>query len=145
MRMRRPFEINEIIVHCSATYPEQKCTVEDIRKCHIERGFNDIGYHYIIDKDGAILDGRNVLRSGAHCQGHNAHSIGICYIGGLDEKGYPTDTRTELQKESLKSLIDCLCNFYPIVKITGHNQYSSKACPCFNAQKEYSFLIRKQL
>ena len=138
-------KINEIIVHCSATYPEQKCTVDDIRKWHKERGFNDIGYHFIVEKNGNIVNGRKINLAGAHCQGHNARSVGICYIGGLDAKGYPTDTRTEWQREALTSLIDSLCNLYPINKISGHNQYSSKACPCFNANKEYSHLIKKLL
>lgn len=135
-------KINEIIIHCSATYPEQKCTVEDIREWHKKRGFNDIGYHYIIDKDGRILEGRNITLVGAHCKGHNSHSVGICYIGGLDSNGYPSDTRTKEQKKALISLIDILCHFFPIGKITGHNQYSSKDCPCFNALKEYSDFIK---
>ena len=138
-------KINEIIVHCSATYPQQKCTIDDIRKWHKARGFHDIGYHYLILKNGNIVKGRDVTIPGAHCLGHNARSIGICYVGGLDEKGFPCDTRTQQQKESLISLINGLCNHYPITRITGHNQYSNKACPCFNAEKEYSHLIKQIL
>ena len=136
-------KINEIIVHCSATYPDQKCTVDDIRKWHKERGFYDIGYHFVIYKDGTIINGRKLTLVGAHCSGHNARTIGICYVGGLDDKGYPTDTRTPEQKEALKSLINSLCNLYPITRITGHNQYSNKSCPCFNAENEYKSLINK--
>lgn len=81
-------------------------------------------------------------RIGAHCEGHNANSIGICYIGGLDEKtGKPKDTRTKEQKEAILNLLRNLTGKLPIGKITGHNQYANKACPCFDAQMEYDGMI----
>lgn len=129
--------INEIIIHCSATVEGKDYTTEDIKKWHKARGFSDIGYHYIIYRDGSIHNGRNVNISGAHCTNHNAHSIGICYIGGVDKYNKPKDTRTLEQKNSLKNLLLKLKALYPKVTIHGHNEYASKACPCFNVKKEY--------
>lgn len=129
--------INEIIIHCSATVEGKDYTTEDIKKWHKARGFSDIGYHYIIYRDGSIHNGRNVNISGAHCTNHNAHSIGICYIGGVDKYNKPKDTRTLEQKNSLKNLLLKLKVLYPKATIHGHCEYANKACPCFNAKKEY--------
>ncbi|MBP5691206.1 MAG: N-acetylmuramoyl-L-alanine amidase, partial [Bacteroidaceae bacterium] len=76
-------KITEIIIHCSATPQGVDYTVADIDRWHRQRGFNKIGYHYVIYRDGSIHQGRPVEEIGAHCIGHNAHSIGVCYIGGL--------------------------------------------------------------
>lgn len=132
--------INEIIVHCSATKEGQDYTTADIKKWHLARGFSDIGYHYVIYRDGSIHTGRNVNISGAHCTNHNSHSIGVCYIGGLDKKGNPKDTRTDAQKQSLLTLLKQLKTLYPKAKIYPHNKFANKACPCFNAEKEYANL-----
>ena len=93
--------ITEIIIHCSATIEGKDYTVEDIDRWHRQRGFARVGYHYVIRLDGTIQQGRPLDIAGAHCIGHNAHSIGICYIGGLDQTGKPKDTRTQAQKDSL--------------------------------------------
>ena len=130
--------INEIIVHCSATPEGKDYTVENIRKCHLQRGFKDIGYHYVIYRDGSIHKGREESIIGAHCSGHNSNSIGVCYIGGLAKDGKtPKDTRTEEQKESLISLLRELHSKYPKAKIYPHYKIANKACPCFDAEKEY--------
>lgn len=130
--------INEIIVHCSATPEGKDYTVEDIRKWHLQRGFKDIGYHYVIYRDGSIHKGREESIIGAHCSGHNSYSIGVCYIGGLAKDGKtPKDTRTEEQKESLISLLRELKKKYPKAKIYPHYKFANKACPCFDAEKEY--------
>ena len=136
--------INEIIVHCTATDYMQNVSVEDINRWHKERGFAGIGYHYVVDLDGVIHPCRPVRIAGAHCKGHNAHSIGVCYVGGLVQ-GYPHDTRTDRQKRSLNSLIATLCCYYPVKSVVGHNKYSNKSCPCFDAEKEYSHLIKNIL
>lgn len=92
--------ITEIILHCTATKVGRPCTVEAIRACHVkERGFSDIGYNFVIYADGSVHTGRSLDISGAHCVGHNAHSIGISYVGGLDANGKPKDTRTPAQKK----------------------------------------------
>lgn len=131
--------IKEIIVHCSATPEGKDFTVEDIKKWHLQRGFNDIGYHYVIYRDGSIHKGREESIIGAHCTGHNSNSIGVCYIGGVAKDGKtPKDTRTDAQKESLLNLLKELKSKYPTAKIYPHYKYANKACPSFNAEQEYS-------
>lgn len=131
-------EINEIIIHCAATPEGKNFTVEDINKWHKDRGFTSIGYHYVIYLDGSIHKGRDIEKAGAHCVNHNAKSIGICYIGGVDKDGKtPKDTRTVQQKESLVSLLKELKLKYPKAEICGHNEFAKKACPSFNVKLEY--------
>lgn len=128
--------INEIIVHCSATPEGRNVTVEEIDKWHKMRGFRCIGYHYVIYLDGSVHVGRPESQIGAHCKGHNSHSIGICYIGGVMKDGKtPKDTRTDAQKESLINLIKDLKKKYPKATIHGHREYANKACPSFDVQK----------
>lgn len=130
--------INEIIVHCSATREGRDYTVADITKWHKQRGFNDIGYHYVIYRDGSLHNGRDVNLVGAHCTNHNAHSIGVCYIGGCKTDGTsPKDTRTEAQKAALLSLLKDLRKKYPFAKIYSHRDFANKACPSFDATNEY--------
>lgn len=130
--------INEIIVHCSATREGRDYTVADITKWHKQRGFNDIGYHYVIYRDGSLHNGRDVNLVGAHCTNHNAHSIGVCYIGGCKTDGTsPKDTRTDAQKAALLSLLKDLRKKYPYAKIHGHRDFANKACPSFDATNEY--------
>ena len=134
-------DIKEIIIHCSATPEGKNFTVADIKKWHLARGFSDIGYHYVIYLDGSINKGRDESKVGAHCEGHNSNSIGVCYIGGLTIDGIkPKDTRTEAQKKSLISLLKELKCKYPQAKIYPHYKYANKACPCFDAEKEYKSL-----
>ena len=127
--------IDEIIIHCSATPEGREVTVDEIRRWHKERGFADIGYHYVIMADGSVCKGRPLEQAGAHCKGHNAHSIGICYVGGTDRKGTPKDTRTEPQKNAMARLIRELKRSFPKATIHGHNEFANKACPSFDVQK----------
>ena len=91
-------KISEIIVHCAATPEGKAFTVADIDAWHRKRGFRCIGYHFVIYLDGSVHEGRAIEEVGAHCLGHNANSIGICYIGGCATNGKtPKDTRTEAQ------------------------------------------------
>lgn len=130
--------INKIIVHCSATREGQNVDVDTIRRWHvIERGWSDIGYHFVITLNGEVKEGRPLERSGAHCKGNNKSSIGICYVGGCDNGMNPKDTRTEKQKEALINIIAGLKKEYPDAVVYGHSDFSSKACPCFNAKEEY--------
>lgn len=127
--------IDEIIIHCTATEGGNSVPIEKIESWHKAKGYASIGYHYIIQPNGSIQIGRRISKAGAHCKGHNANSIGIAYVGGLND-GKPQDTRTMAQIESLQLLIAILLTMYPdIKKITGHNEYSNKACPCFNVQQ----------
>ncbi len=131
--------IKKIIVHCSATREGQDITADTIRDWHVnERGWSDIGYHYVIELDGTLKIGRQVERTGAHTVGHNADSIGICYVGGVESDGTtPKDTRTDTQKLSLLNLITVLKSMYPDAIVYGHRDFSTKACPSFDAKKEY--------
>lgn len=131
--------INEIIIHCTATPEGRECTVDEIRRWHRQRGFSDIGYHYIVHLNGDLDFGRNVDISGAHCLNHNAHSIGVVYVGGVAKDGKtPKDTRTQEQKATLASLLLDLRKLYPKATIHGHRDFANKACPSFDATKEYS-------
>ena len=132
-------QINYIIIHCSATKAGQDFRAKDIDRWHRERGWDGIGYHKVIDLDGTIEPGRSEAKPGAHCKGHNSDSIGICYIGGLDENGKPADTRTELQKAALAGLVAGYKRRFPNAKVVGHRDMPNvhKACPCFNAKEEY--------
>ena len=89
-------KITLIIVHCSAVRPDQQSSAAQIDTWHRQRGWKfGIGYHYVVRRNGSIEAGRPEWMVGAHCVGHNAHSIGVCYEGGLDIRGKPADTRTE--------------------------------------------------
>ena len=149
--------INEIVLHCSATAEGKDFTVEDIRRWHKQRGFSDIGYHFVIYRDGSIHTGRDINIIGAHATGHNANSIGICYIGGVASDGKtPKDTRTKEQKQSMLKLVKELISKYniPVNNVIGHRDTSKdlngdgiispnewiKACPSFEVGE-----LRKEL
>lgn len=134
-------EISKVIVHCSATREGQPISVETIRKWHKLRGWSDIGYHYVIDLNGQVHAGRDVSRVGAHVKGENTGSVGVCYIGGLDKDGEPKDTRTFEQDIALTYLLKLLTHQYEGSTLHGHNEFSSKACPCFDVQAEYGWII----
>ena len=131
--------INKIIIHCSATVEGKHVTVQQIRDWHVNgRGWRDIGYHYVIYLDGTVHKGRPLEQAGAHTSGHNANSIGVCYIGGLAADGKtPKDTRTPQQKASLINLIDELRVRFPNATVHGHREFAAKACPCFDVAKEF--------
>lgn len=133
--------VKYIIIHCSATSEGRAFTKKDIEYWHKMRGFRCIGYHYVVGIGGEIEQGRQEHEIGAHCLNHNAHSIGVCYVGGLERDGKtPKDTRTYLQKLVLKKLLKQLKDKYPNAEIVGHNEFANKACPCFNAREEYKDL-----
>lgn len=134
-------DIDKIIVHCSATPEGRHTTVEEIRQWHLQRGWKDIGYHYVIYLDGTIHRGRPESVVGAHCSGYNKNSIGVCYIGGVDKDGKtPKDTRTEGQKRALIEILNRLKKEYPKATLHGHNEFANKACPSFNVKEEYKNL-----
>lgn len=150
--MRR---IDEIIIHCSDSPEGRNDKAEDIRKWHKQRGFSDIGYHYVIDLDGTVEKGRPIEQAGAHCTGHNRNSIGICYIGGaywrdgVNAKGkpikgkdgkavlMPKDTRTALQRMAMKELVAQLREQFSDATVHGHREFANKACPCFDVETEF--------
>ena len=133
-------KINKIILHCTATPEGRTHDVEDIRRWHLARGFNDIGYHYLVHIDGTIEPGRSIKKSGAHTAYHNRDSIGICYVGGMSkDMKHPKDTRTTAQKNALIELIqELIYKYNPDMTIHGHNEFANKACPSFNVKEEYA-------
>lgn len=132
--------INEIIVHCSATPAGRDVTTDEIRRWHLRRGFRDVGYHFVVRLDGTIEVGRPLSMAGAHCIGHNANSIGVCYVGGCDSKMTPADTRTAPQREAMVVLLSFLRKLFPGAAIHSHRDFANKACPSFDATSEYSSL-----
>ncbi|MCM1142675.1 MAG: N-acetylmuramoyl-L-alanine amidase [Muribaculum sp.] len=136
--------IKEIIVHCSATPEEEDYTVDQIRDWHVNgNGWSDIGYHYVIYRDGSVHTGRPESIAGAHCTNHNTISVGVCYIGGCPPRSVKDwnhkskDTRTGQQKLALVKLLRELKKRYPNAKIYPHSKFANKPCPGFDAEKEY--------
>ena len=135
-RSRR--QINEIIIHCTDTEEGRDYTVDDVRRWHKERGWSDVGYHYLIYRNGSVVAGRDVDLIGAHCSGHNSYSIGVCYVGGRGKDGKCRDTRTLQQRAAMSNLLIELRLRYPQAVIVGHSFWDhKKQCPCFDAAKEY--------
>jgi hypothetical protein len=150
-------KITDIVVHCTATREGQAMTIDQIRAEHKKQGWSDVGYHYVVMLDGKVELGRDVDIVGAHVAGHNSYSIGIAYVGGLENKPLPynklkaKDTRTDQQKAALLSLLLELRKLYPNARISGHRDFSPdkngdgiispcewiKACPSFDAKTEY--------
>lgn len=148
--------INAIIIHATGNRPDSRISLEDIRRHHQSLGWRDIGYHYIVFPDGHVERGRPISVAGAHCYGHNAHSIGVAYIGGIDRQGHETDTRTPEQRQALLQLVTKLVRMYRC-DVWGHRDYSPdrnhdgiiepsefiKQCPCFDAHLEYHPIYRQ--
>lgn len=137
--------IDEIIVHCSATRPSWMehnsldAKVAEIRDWHKARGFDDIGYHWIIDRDGSVLEGRQERRIGAHVKNRNASTIGICLIGGFGSSANDqfSDHFTQEQDAALRALVRNILDRHPgVKKVSGHNDYDAgKACPGFRVSR----------
>lgn len=137
-------QITEAIIHCSATRPTWMGNAttaekaEEIRRWHVdENGWSDIGYHYLIDRDGTAVEGRNVSRTGAHVKGHNRGTIGICLIGGLGSSANDAfeDHFTPQQDRKLRALLSHLMIEHGFTEASGHNEYAAKACPGFNVKR----------
>ena len=143
--------VDLIVIHCSATKETSRLTPLALDRMHRQRGFNGCGYHYYIERDGKINSMRPSEKVGAHAWGYNAHSLGICYEGGLDKNGRAADTRTERQKVSLRALVKVLRQLYPTInRVVGHRDLSAdrngdgvitpdewtKQCPCFDVANE---------
>ena len=126
---------NRVIVHTTDTPPSMNIGVEEIREWHIERGFNGIGYHYVIRKNGTIEKGRDENMVGAHCKGRNWESIGIACVGGW--KG--EDDRTDAQRTSLHTLCKKLYDKYSL-EFNSHSEFSKKSCPNYDAKSELSYI-----
>ena len=132
-------KIDLIVIHCSATRCNRSWPVTALIRCHADR-FGFTGYHYYITRDGQTYQTRHEQLVGAHAKGYNAHSLGVCYEGGLDANGKPADTRTPKQKRALLKLLRRLKKEHPDARILGHRDLPDvhKACPCFDAITEYA-------
>lgn len=159
----KPEEIDAIVIHCSATKEGMDFKVDDIDRMHKERGFSQVGYHYVIDLDGTVEKGRPDTMVGAHTntkgfsnKSYNYHSIGVCYIGGVDKNGKPKDTRTKEQKKAMSELVYSLMDKYPNIKeVIGHRDTSPdlngdgkitknefiKQCPVFDVRAEFPISV----
>ena len=139
--------LNRIILHSTATREGNEHSVEEIRQWHLNRGWSDIGYHFVIYRNGAIKVGRPIEQIGAHTLGHNEDSIGVVYVGGMNAEGTEAkDTRTLPQKISMRLLIAYLKVRYGVREVLGHKQCSSTECPSFdvddlNRQIKYDLLL----
>ena len=135
--------IDEIILHCSATREGQDISVETIRSWHVDgNGWSDIGYHFVILLDGTVETGRPLRRAGAHVKGRNASSIGICYVGGVEQDGETAkDTMTPAQEQATRNLITSLRAVFGPLSLHGHNEFSAKACPSFKVNEKFSDLV----
>ena len=132
-------QINRIIIHCTATPEGRDHTAADVDKWHKERGWSQIGYHWLIRLDGTIEQGRPESKTGAHVKGHNSDSIGVVYVGGCDASINPKDTRTDAQKAALVCMVQELKARYPAATVHGHNEFDKgKACPSFDVAGEFA-------
>ena len=142
-RMESTESVRYLILHCSATRPDQDYTVRQLERDHRARGFRTVGYHFYIRRNGEVTQHRRLLEVGAHCRPFNRCSIGICYEGGLDAQGRPADTRTPQQRNQLQQLLVRLLHLFRGAHIMGHRDMpgtTPKACPCFDARQEYGWL-----
>lgn len=133
-------EVDEIILHCTATPEGEEYSNAEIKQSHLARGFSDIGYHYVIGVKGEVRPGRAEAIAGAHCMGHNTRSVGVSYVGGCPKRTTSNwqmkskDTRTAAQRGALEKLVKELLKRYPGATVHGHNEFAAKACPSFNVK-----------
>lgn len=140
--MRR---IDKIIIHSSATPPSMDIGRDEIYKWHTDlkpqgRGWSDIGYHFVVRRNGIIEIGRPIGNIGAHTRGHNRNSIGVCWVGGYNNivDKYPEDNRTDEQKESMLRLNKALFLVLEDLKeVLGHGDLANTKCPSFDAKEEF--------
>ncbi|MFP8892363.1 N-acetylmuramoyl-L-alanine amidase [Chryseobacterium sp. EZn1] len=133
--------INYIVIHCTATQPD--VTIESIKRYWKENlKWRNPGYHYMIKADGKIVNTLPIDQVSNGVAGWNSQIINISYIGGIDKNSHPKDTRTEEQKKSMVKLLRELKSKFPKAIIQGHRDFPNvhKACPSFDAKKEYSGL-----
>ena len=139
---------NRIVIHCTATPPSMDIGVEEVRDWHVhDRGWQDVGYHFIIRRDGRIEVGRPLMQIGAHARGYNADSVAVAYAGGVNEQNEPYDNRTSYQKDSLWQLLKTLRLMWPTADVCGHCDLPgvAKACPSFSVKDWVREMARGEL
>lgn len=137
MNIKTRAKTDYIVVHCSATPPKMNIGVAEIDQWHRKRGFIKVGYHFVIRRNGLVEAGRAVDEVGSHVAGHNSNSVGICMVGGLDDKLKPAAEFTKDQWTALEGLLRNLKSLYPAAEILGHRDFPgvAKDCPCFDVRK----------
>lgn len=138
----RPELIQYLVVHCSATSPNLLIGASEINTMHLNRGWAGIGYHIVIRRDpgnqgGLIEYGRSLNKIGAHVEGYNSVSIGICMVGGVDTLNKPENNFTDDQFKALKKTLDFFIAIFPRATVLGHCDMPAvkKACPCFEVKE----------
>ncbi len=133
-RLRTEF----IAIHCADTTEEQDVGVKEIREWHLAppRCWSDVGYHFVIRRNGTIELGRPLWAIGAHVEGYNNKSVGICLVGGKDTNGNKVDDFTPVQMESLELCVRACKSRYPNAVVQGHTDFPNvgKLCPTFDAK-----------
>lgn len=142
---------NLIVLHCSATRRAQDIGRQQLEEWHLARGFSSIGYHFVIRRNGDLEAGRPLEEIGAHVEGFNSRSVGVCMVGGLDDAGQPfanePDQFTAAQWQTARTVIAFLRKLYPLARVCGHRDLSPdanndgkiqprewlKTCPGFDA------------
>lgn len=130
--------VNFLVVHCAATKATMDIGATEIRSWHRQRGWMDIGYHYVIRRNGAIEKGRPDDRPGAHARGFNHLSLGICLVGGVAKDGKtPENNFTSDQFHALRRLLIGLNATFPEARILGHRDLPNvyKGCPSFDVEE----------
>ncbi len=143
MLMPSAGSVRYIVIHCTATRSDRDYTVEQLLRDHRARGFRTVGYHFYIRRSGVVTQHRRLLEVGAHARPYNRCSIGVCYEGGLDPQGCPSDTRTPEQTEQLQLLLMRLRKLFPDAQVVGHRDLpgsTPKACPCFDAKRVFWYI-----
>ena len=135
MILKTDRHIDLLVIHCADTYKRMLVGAKEITQWHMDKGWSDCGYHFIINRVGTVETGRNLNVSGAHARGYNKNSIGVCLVGGRSDNDKPEDNFTAEQKKTLAALIILLKAEYPDADIKGHNELSSKTCPNFNVKE----------
>ena len=125
-----------IVIHCAATKASMDIGLTEIRKWHVQdNGWRDVGYHYIIRRNGEVELGRSIRDTGAHAAGYNHKSVSVCMVGGMAEDNSAENNFTAQQWTALLDLVKQLKADYPDADVIGHNEISEKKCPSFDVQK----------
>jgi N-acetylmuramoyl-L-alanine amidase len=132
----RPEDVKFIAIHCSATPASRDIGRAELDRMHRERGFRCIGYHFVIRRDGRVESGRPLTEPGAHVEDYNSCSIGVCLVGGVDDKLKPVPNFTGDQMDALRGLLVDLLSRFPDARVQGHRDFPNvaKACPSFDVR-----------
>lgn len=133
VQFKKRVDTKHIVIHCSATKTSADIGLREIRMWHKQQGWLDIGYHFVIRRDGTVELGRPFDVIGSHVKDHNAYSVSVCLVGGVNDKLQPEANYTDEQWASLNQVVAKLEALYPAARVCGHNDFTkAKACPSFD-------------